>query len=372
MKICIVVHDLEKPGGWCRLARGFESYLVPCGIEVGFITQASSTSGPGVLIARLRNISWRHPLQLGKELLRIRKFAKGYDVVLCFDANPYGVLVTFALLGSGVPLVLYTVGTYSLLTRSFLRNILIRFAYAHADKILAVSEFIKEQVEKSGLRLPNATIVPVGVDPGFFYPVQDKPATVSTPYVLSVGPLKSRKGLHISVEAFIHIAPEFPHLSYVIVGNSGDDAYARALKQKVKEHQLEKRVVFLENIPNEELRSLYSFAEFFLLTPITTSDSFEGFGMVYLEAASCGITAIGTNDSGAREAILDKETGLLVATDPLAVADAMRVLLRDPELRVRLSKAAKTRAGTFAWNEVTHTLIAALSDYAPVTNSSPT
>lgn len=361
MKVCIVVDDLQQSGGWCRLARGFESHLVRRGIEVGFITQASTTRGSSVLIAKLRNLSWSHPLQATQELLRIRKFAKTYDMVLCFDANPYGIITAFALLGSSVPMVLYAVGTYSLLTRSFLRNVFIRFAYARADKILAVSEFIKEQVEKSGLLLPNITIVPVGVDPDFFYPVQDKPTTVRTPYILGVGPLKSRKGIHISLEAFILIAPEFPHLSYVIVGQSGEDAYAHALKHKVKECKLENRVVFIEDVSNEELRSLYSFAEFFLLTPITSRDSFEGFGMVYLEAASCGVTAVGTKDSGAREAILDKETGLLVDSDPRAVADAMRLLLRDSHLRARLSEAAKIRANTFAWNTVTNRLIEALS-----------
>lgn len=361
MKVCIVVDDLQKPGGWCRLAKGFESHLVRRGIEVGFITQTSATRSPSILIAKLRNLSWQHPLQVIQELLRIRKFSQRYDVVLCFDANPYGIIITLALLGSGVPLVLYAVGTYSLLTRSFLRNIFIRFAYARAKKLLIVSEFIKEQIGESGLLLPNVTIVPVGVDPDFFYPVQDKPTTVRAPYILSVGPLKSRKGLHISLEAFILIAPEFPQLSYVIVGQSMDDTYARALKQKVKEEKLDDRIVFLENISNEELRSLYSFAEFFLLTPVTSSDSFEGFGMVYLEAASCGVTSIGTKDSGAREAILDKETGLLVDSDPKMVADAMWLLLRNPDLRTRLSKAAKIRANTFAWDTVTDSLIHALS-----------
>ena len=82
--------------------------------------------------------------------------------------------------------------------------------------------------------------------------------------------------------------------------------------------------------------------------------------MVYLEAASCGITAIGINDSGAKEAIVDKETGLLVAPDPETIAEAMRTLLGDEGLRLRLSKAAKVRSATFEWSAVVDQLLETL------------
>ena len=58
----------------------------------------------------------------------------------------------------------------------------------------------------------------------------------------------------------------------------------------------------------------------------------EGFGIVYLEAAAHGLPVVAGNVAGARDAVADGETGLLVdPTDPLAVADAATSLLLDPE-----------------------------------------
>lgn len=361
IKICIVVDNLDQSTGWGRLAKKFESSLVLRGVEVGFITQTSDAKNPSTLIVPLRNFSWKRPLEIIRTLLKIRKFAKNYDSVLCFDANPYGIITMLSLFGSRVPLALYGIGTYSLLTDNFLRNLLIRLTYVYASKVLIVSEFVKDQIKKSGLALLDVTIIPVGVDSAFFYPVLNRPTTIHTPYILGVGAIKNRKGFHVSLEAFSLIASQFPQINYAIVGHSDGGAYGLSLKARAKELNLENRVIFLDRVSDDELRSLYSFAEFFLLTPLTSADVIEGFGMVYLEAASCGITAIGTNNSGAKEAIIDKETGLLVEPDSEEIAEAMRVLLNDEGLRLRLSKAAKIRSTTFEWSAVTDRLLKALA-----------
>ena len=53
----------------------------------------------------------------------------------------------------------------------------------------------------------------------------------------------------------------------------------------------------------------------------------EGFGLTYLEAAACGVPSIGGKNSGAEDAIVDGETGLLVeAESPEAIAQAIDML----------------------------------------------
>ncbi len=209
-KICIVVDNLDQSTGWGRLAKKFESYLILRGVEVGFITQVSDTADTSSLIVPLRNFSWRRPLEIFRTFSKIRKFTKNYDFVLCFDANPYGIIMMFSLLGSGVPIALYGIGTYSLLTENFLRNLLMRLSYAYANKVLIVSEFVKDQIRKSGLTLSNVSIIPVGVDPEFFHPVSSRPTMIHTPYILGVGAVKNRKGFHVSIEAFSLVASQFP------------------------------------------------------------------------------------------------------------------------------------------------------------------
>jgi len=71
----------------------------------------------------------------------------------------------------------------------------------------------------------------------------------------------------------------------------------------------------------------------------------EGFGIVFLEAAACGVPAVAGRSGGADEAVVDGETGRVVdPTDVTAVRDAIGRLLADDELRGRLGAAAATRA----------------------------
>jgi len=72
----------------------------------------------------------------------------------------------------------------------------------------------------------------------------------------------------------------------------------------------------------------------------------EGFGIVFLEAASTGVAQVAGRSGGASEAVVDGETGVVVETptDPAAVAAALRRLLDDEPLRRRLGRAARERA----------------------------
>ena len=70
----------------------------------------------------------------------------------------------------------------------------------------------------------------------------------------------------------------------------------------------------------------------------------EGFGSSVLEAAACGIPAIGTRIYGLTDAIVDEETGILVPLgDPAALVAAMIKLTRDRSLRCALGEKARKR-----------------------------
>ncbi|HEX6782266.1 MAG TPA: glycosyltransferase family 4 protein [Solirubrobacterales bacterium] len=75
----------------------------------------------------------------------------------------------------------------------------------------------------------------------------------------------------------------------------------------------------------------------------------EPFGIVALEAAAAGKPVVASDIGGLRDIVLDGETGLLVPPDDrLALAEAMRRLIRDEGLRQRLGAAAAARAATFS------------------------
>jgi glycosyltransferase involved in cell wall biosynthesis len=92
-------------------------------------------------------------------------------------------------------------------------------------------------------------------------------------------------------------------------------------------------------------------ARAFVHTPVTSRNGgFEGFGIVYLEAAACGVPCIGTLDCGAEDAIVDRETGFLVEPTAEAVERALDALLADEGLRLRMGAAGREYARSQSWD----------------------
>jgi len=91
----------------------------------------------------------------------------------------------------------------------------------------------------------------------------------------------------------------------------------------------------------------------------------EGFGIVFLEAAAAGVAQVAGRSGGADEAVVDGETGLVVADpgDPGAVAHALRRLLGDEEGRQAMGRAARTRVEqSFGYGFLARRLADALQD----------
>src|SRR5690606_25653649 len=66
------------------------------------------------------------------------------------------------------------------------------------------------------------------------------------------------------------------------------------------------------------------------------------FGVVFLEAAACGVPVVAGNSGGTPEAIADGETGFLVDGQEVgAIVTALDRLLSDPDLRARMGAAGR-------------------------------
>ncbi|MGH9181606.1 MAG: glycosyltransferase, partial [Acidimicrobiales bacterium] len=92
----------------------------------------------------------------------------------------------------------------------------------------------------------------------------------------------------------------------------------------------------------------------------------EGFGIVFLEAAACGVPQVAGDSGGAAEAVASGGTGLVVSRpeDPAAVAAALAPLLDDQDLRRRMGAAARRRAERdFSYDELAARLGDALSGF---------
>lgn len=160
----------------------------------------------------------------------------------------------------------------------------------------------------------------------------DLTGRVQAPYFLAIGVLRYYKGLHFLVEA-----AAITGLRVVIAGDGPERA---ALESRARE--LRAPVVFLGHVDDAEKMALLRDCQALVLPSHLRS---EAFGMVLLEAAMTSRPAISCEiGTGTSFVNLHGETGLVVPpADPAALAEAMRTLAGDPQLRERFGAGARAR-----------------------------
>jgi phosphatidylinositol alpha-1,6-mannosyltransferase len=145
------------------------------------------------------------------------------------------------------------------------------------------------------------------------------------------------------IEAAARLSTARPDLT-VVIGSTGRDR--GRLERLVAGSGAPVR--FLGRVPDADMPALFGAADVFAMLCRNRWAGLEqeGFGMVFLEAAACGVPQVAGDSGGAAEAVEDGVTGFVVEhpRDPGAVADALARLLDDPELRARMGHAARKRA----------------------------
>ncbi len=246
-------------------------------------------------------------------------------------------------------------------------------AVLHGARVAVCAGRYPEQEGRrvAGAGMPPVLEVPPGVDTERLRPLtaaaRRKARTafgLSTdgPVVVSVSRLVPRKGMDVLIDAAAALVPSFPGLTVLVAGKGRDRA---RLEARVRSRGAPVRL--LGPVPDDELRTLYGVADVFVMA---CRDRWlgleqEGFGIVFLEAAACGVPQVAGRSGGADEAVVHGTTGLVVDDpgDPGHVAAALRRLLTDDAARRRMGRAARRRAQTgFAWDLLAHRLAAGLQD----------
>jgi glycosyltransferase involved in cell wall biosynthesis len=209
-------------------------------------------------------------------------------------------------------------------------------------------------------------IVPCGFDSAEFEPMNKVHAREQLNWpqdrfiVLQLGRMVPRKGIDNVVRGIgicNHALNEEAYL-YVIGGNS-DEANEIAtpeigrLRGIARERGVADRVNFLGRRGRQGLKIFYNAADVFVTTPW-----YEPFGITPLEAMACGTPVIGAAVGGICYSVVHGETGLLVPPrDPVALADALATLKRDPGLSRGMGAAGLERArAMFTWYGVAQSL----------------
>lgn len=204
-------------------------------------------------------------------------------------------------------------------------------------KTTSAEKFMKSKGYK------NVITIPVGLDKSKLgltrYELVKKSSKRLS--LLYVGNLEKRRDLTDILFVIKELYQKVP-ISFVIIG---DGVERVRLKKWIEKLGLYKEVTLLGKIPNNELVKYYQQAHFFILP-----SKYEIYGMVILEAMSCGCPVISTRTAGALDIIKHKENGLLYSTKDELKRFIEYYYTNNKEYRMLQMNALK-KSKDYSWNK---------------------
>jgi phosphatidyl-myo-inositol dimannoside synthase len=276
-----------------------------------------------------------HAREIGAQLLFLDPMLPLGHVGPRLSAAPYVVV------GHGAEVTVYgrVPGSHSV-ARQVLRG---------AVGVVAAGEYVAREAARTAGRALPTLVIPPGVDPERFHPLDADARRAARvrfgldpeqPLVVGVSRLVPRKGFDVLLDAVARLDGV-----HVAIAGAGRDR--RRLETRAA--RLGGRAHLLGRVADADLPALYACADVFAMLCRDRWGGLEaeGYGIVFVEAAACGVPSVAGRSGGSAEAVVDGETGYVVEPrDVGAVRAALERLLRDDDLRIRMGVAARARAAS--------------------------
>jgi glycosyltransferase involved in cell wall biosynthesis len=320
--------------------RGCESYVVSAG---GPLT--SKLNQYGVTHFTL-NLESKNPLNIYKNSFNLRKLIEENNInILHARSRAPAWSALLAAKKTGCKFVTTFHGRYNFKNKY---KLWYNSVMARGDHVIAVSNFIAEHIKENyKVNEEKLTVIHRGVDLEYFNPekinqvriiqaAQKLPISFERPIVLMPGRLTRWKGQAVLLKA-ISLLPK-NSVSCILIGDDkGHQKYRRELENLVEKLSLEEDVLILPH--SNDIAALYMLSD----VVISASTEPEAFGRVVTEGQAMGRMVIASNIGGARETIINNQTGWLVEPDnheELAEAIRKAISLNEEE-RMIFSKRAR-------------------------------
>ena len=360
-------------GGGEAHVRRLGAALVACGDPATVVTRRGEPSWPasdeldGV---RVRRVPPTGPGRVGKYLmlpgavLAVAREAGRHDVLVVRGTRVLGLPALVAGRLAGLPVVLQPEINGELDGSAFTwgkgwarggRGRLVRAAVRarngwlrDAEAFVAMSGRIRDEMRGAGIAAERIALIRHGVDTARFRPAtreeaQALRARLGLPggtLAVYTGRLLEGKGLEVLLDAFAAVAAGDVGLQLVLVGSGEGQSLSveEALRRRAVQTGLGARVTFAGRV--EAVEDWLRAADLFVFPSL-----FEGLGISLVEAAACGLPAIGSRTGGIVDVIEDGRSGLLVSPgDVAALAAALGSLAADAGLRSELGRRARVVA----------------------------
>lgn len=210
-----------------------------------------------------------------------------------------------------------------------------RRALQQAHSLWTISRYSRDQASAANQLDPHRIhLVPCVVDGTSFAPGPQSPALVDrydlagAKVLMTVARLWSGdiyKGVDVTIRALPTILSQHPQVKYLVVGRGDDQPRLAHLAQELG---VAAQVIFAGYVPTHQLVEHYRLADAYVMP------SQEGFGIVYLEALTCGLPVLSGDADGSADPLQDGRMGWRVPhRDPQAVAQACLAMLAGTDPR---------------------------------------
>jgi len=291
-----------------------------------------------------RGLSPWQDLTVYRALLRIYGRHKP-SLIHHFHAKPVllGTLAARRALGDGTIVVNTITGLGHVFLSGTVTRFLASIGYAtvlkHGDMTIFQNDDDRRLfLEKGWVRGDNSCRIPgSGVDTTL-YSVAD-PGSREQNTVLMAGRLLRSKGVGEYLAAAEKVRSTHPEVRFLLAGEAEPCHPDSFPEESIRKAEMAGNIQYLgycETLP-----------ELLPTVGVVVLPSYyrEGIPRVLLEAAACGVPAVGADVPGTREAIIDGKTGFLVPPrDSQALAEAIEKIIGDPDLAAKLGEAARRMA----------------------------
>lgn len=222
----------------------------------------------------------------------------------------------------------------------------VRQALKRCRILLSVSEFTKrELINVYRANEERIVVTPLAAEPRFhLYNEEQVSATLerynlTTPYILFVGRTENKKNIPRLIESFTIMSATIPDLNLVLVGPSGDAEH----DVQVSMSAMPGKIIHLPWVSADDLPRIMAGARVFAFPTL-----YEGFGIPILEAFASGVPVV-TSKGGAHGEVAGDAAVCVDPHDSLAIANGVKLLHEDEDLRKKMITLGLERARLFNW-----------------------
>jgi len=301
---------------------------------------------------------WPRWIRMVFQVWRIVRKEK-IEVILLHHVLPVGYVGLILKKITGVPYLIFSHGTDLLMgTRTPWKKKMMSMVANHSTQLVFNSQSLKDRFLLIFPEFESKSIVvypcpdrDFSTFPSFseLHKLKEQYALEGKKVILSIARFDEGKGMPHLIRLLPDVLKKVPNAVWLLIGDGPKKAEAMKL---IHDEALQNVVRYVGPLPHDKLKPFYYSADVFVLLLHPDEGREEGLGMVFLEAAACGIPAVAGKSGGVEEAVIHTETGLVfdVRRDVKAITEGIVQILSHSEFGHQLGRQAQERMQTsFKW-----------------------